>query len=412
MLRRLRKKDTGQPESPSSGSSRISLPSFMKSSRSQPEDISEAEGFLCPMCMKNMPSAEALQAHFEMDHSPGSEPSEADDQGEGFLCPMCKISLGSPEDLQTHYANCSMQTSFESTNSNALGSSVSESNAELELLQQQLRGSEESRTLLTSEVYHLQNQVSVLGEENKKLKKDKENIEQKTAKLAGEMAKVKAKADESEGEKAALQDHIKTLKQQLDDKDLLIRNMETQLSQRPGMDDVLVLKQELVQVQTLMDKMTQEREREKDVLEVENKQLLKTLAEMQVRVRELEAQVAQSPKIEEVQRLQAALSETASGSSSLEASLQQKEEEIQNITEERDMLKKQLENLQASAGDSQSAFTRLQQEYVALDEERRNLQNTLHSEQDRRQQLADDLAKASHLLISERRSEDRLVKLF
>lgn len=32
-----------QPESPSSGSSRISLPSFMKSSRSQPEDISEAE---------------------------------------------------------------------------------------------------------------------------------------------------------------------------------------------------------------------------------------------------------------------------------------------------------------------------------------------------------------------------------
>lgn len=75
-------------------------------------------------------------------------------------------------------------------------------------------------------------------------------------------------------------------------------------------------------------------------------------------------------------------------------------------------LKKQLENLQASAGDSQSAFTRLQQEYVALDEERRNLQNTLHSEQDRRQQLADDLAKASHLLISERRSEDRLVKLF
>lgn len=45
------------------------------------------------------------------------------------------------------------------------------------------------------------------------------------------------------------------------------------------MDDVLVLKQELVQVQTLMDKMTQEREREKDVLEEENKQLLKTLAE-------------------------------------------------------------------------------------------------------------------------------------
>ena len=46
-------------------------------------------------------------------------------------------------------------------------------------------------------------------------------------------------------------------------------SLESQLSQRPGADDVLVLKQELVHSQTLMDQMTQEREKEKDLLEKE-----------------------------------------------------------------------------------------------------------------------------------------------
>ena len=45
---------------------------------------------------------------------------------------------------------------------------------------------------------------------------------------------------------------------------------------RPGADDVLVLRQELVHAQTLMDQMTQEREKEqeqlrKDYKELENK---------------------------------------------------------------------------------------------------------------------------------------------
>lgn len=45
---------------------------------------------------------------------------------------------------------------------------------------------------------------------------------------------------------------------------------------RPAADDVIVLKQELVSVQTLMDKMTQEREKEKEELEKDYK-ILKDL---------------------------------------------------------------------------------------------------------------------------------------
>lgn len=43
--------------------------------------------------------------------------------------------------------------------------------------------------------------------------------------------------------------------------------------QRPGIEDVAVLKKELVQVQTLMDSMTLERERESEKLKDECKKL-------------------------------------------------------------------------------------------------------------------------------------------
>ena len=41
----------------------------------------------------------------------------------------------------------------------------------------------------------------------------------------------------------------------------------TSIGCRPGADDVIVLKRELIHAQTLMDKLTQEREREKEVLQ-------------------------------------------------------------------------------------------------------------------------------------------------
>lgn len=38
------------------------------------------QGFLCPTCMKNMPTAQALQIHFE-EHTTGNSSPDADDQG-------------------------------------------------------------------------------------------------------------------------------------------------------------------------------------------------------------------------------------------------------------------------------------------------------------------------------------------
>jgi hypothetical protein len=46
---------------------------------------------------------------------------------------------------------------------------------------------------------------------------------------------------------------------------------------RPSADDVMVLKQELIQVQMLMDQMTQQQEKEKEQLEKDNTQLTQQL---------------------------------------------------------------------------------------------------------------------------------------
>jgi early endosome antigen 1 len=52
--------------------------------------------------------------------------------------------------------------------------------------------------------------------------------------------------------------------------------------QRPGIEDVAVLKKELVQVQTLMDNMTLERERESEKLKDECKKLQSEHAHLEV----------------------------------------------------------------------------------------------------------------------------------
>ncbi|KAM9230023.1 early endosome antigen 1-like isoform 1-T1 [Dugong dugon] len=64
-----------------------------------------------------------------------------------------------------------------------------------------------------------------------------------------------------------------TLREELNREATIIQDLKTKLLQRPGIEDVAVLKRELVQVQTLMDNMTLERERESEKLKGECKQL-------------------------------------------------------------------------------------------------------------------------------------------
>nr|XP_022301046.1 early endosome antigen 1-like [Crassostrea virginica] len=134
--------------------------------------------------------------------------------------------------------------------------------SELEMIRLQLRGSEESRTLLSSEVHHLQSRVADMSSKVDSLTLEKEKLQTNFEKLNSESVVVRARADEVEGQRRAHEDHIMTLKQQVEQKEDQIKNLEIQLNQRPGTEDVLVLKQELISVQRLMDNMTLEKEKE------------------------------------------------------------------------------------------------------------------------------------------------------
>lgn len=62
-------------------------------------------------------------------------------------------------------------------------------------------------------------------------------------------------------------------KEQLAERNRYTQSLESQLAQRPGADDVLVLRQELVHAQTLMDQLTQDQEKEKKKLEEDHNAL-------------------------------------------------------------------------------------------------------------------------------------------
>ncbi|KAB1270244.1 Early endosome antigen 1, partial [Camelus dromedarius] len=65
---------------------------------------------------------------------------------------------------------------------------------------------------------------------------------------------------------------------------------------RPGIEDVAVLKKELVQVQTLMDNMTLEREKESEKLKDECKKLQTEYANSEATVSQLRSELAKRPQ--------------------------------------------------------------------------------------------------------------------
>ncbi|PSN47863.1 hypothetical protein C0J52_01269 [Blattella germanica] len=182
-----------------------------------------AEGFLCPRCMKAFPSAEDLQRHYESTHD-----GESDDVPE-VTSPMGFLSLH--HEVAERYKRQD-------------GSCSAAENLDI----QAISDPEELRRRLADA---LENKSSLLHE--------KEKLEQRAAQLARDNVALKAASDEGEGNQVALKERLKVV--------------EAQLAHRESIDDAAVLRQELVQVQRVMDELTREKEKERDELKAELQQL-------------------------------------------------------------------------------------------------------------------------------------------
>ncbi len=186
-----------------------------------PTDGHEVEGFLCPLCLRAFPSPESLSEHYSSEHSDFSN-----NFSNNFQCNECKMRFGSQEELESHKIR--NHSTLVSTTNEMIKQEISKISSvieseELELLRGQIKALEESKSLISNE--------------------------------------------------------CKTLREQLKRSNEEMREIQNELSQLRGSnDDSDILKKELVKVQKLMNDMSVEREKEKELLNQEIKKQMETMA--------------------------------------------------------------------------------------------------------------------------------------
>uniref|UniRef100_A0A4W4ESG0 FYVE-type domain-containing protein n=1 Tax=Electrophorus electricus TaxID=8005 RepID=A0A4W4ESG0_ELEEL len=221
-----------------------------------------SEGFICPQCMKSHNSAEELFKHYGIFH-------EAQDQS---------TQLGPSRSDQNLYATQTLQ---------------------LCTLQEERWFSEE----LKKELDKVQGQLKLTARqlhqaetETFNIKQMKDLFEQKAAQLATEIVDIKSRYDEERSLRELAEQRLANVQEELQRERQEKDRLSTELLQRPGLEDVEVLKTELVQVQTLMDNMTREREAESAQLKTQYERLQANFTTSETTISGLRAELEKGPQ--------------------------------------------------------------------------------------------------------------------
>uniref|UniRef100_A0A4W5LTG0 Early endosome antigen 1 n=1 Tax=Hucho hucho TaxID=62062 RepID=A0A4W5LTG0_9TELE len=244
----------------------------------------------------------------------GSQNSESDqpsadlnnDQtSEGFICPQCMKSHNSAEELFKHYE---------------LYHDSGDQPSHMGPVQGHLKQLNEAET------------------ETFNIKQMKDLFEQKAAQLATDIVDVKSRYEEEKSLREAADQRLANLSQELQrerqDKDRL----HTELLQRPGVEDVEVLQKELIQVQTLMDRMTREREEESEHLKSKYEQLQADHTSSEKTISQLKAELEKGPQeaavyTQQIHQLQSSLNNLQQQNQMLSEKLVRREKEFQELEE-------------------------------------------------------------------------------
>uniref|UniRef100_A0A8C8CY63 Early endosome antigen 1 n=1 Tax=Oncorhynchus tshawytscha TaxID=74940 RepID=A0A8C8CY63_ONCTS len=252
-------------------------------------------GFICPQCMKSHNSAEELFKHYELYHDSGDQPSH---MGPGQVILRCPRSR-----CEEKWFSAELKK-------------------ELDKVQGHLK-----RPLL--------NEAET---ETFNIKQMKDLFEQKAAQLATDIVDVKSRYDEEKSLREDADQRLANLSQELQrerqDKDRL----HTELLQRPGVEDVELLQKELIQVQTLMDRMTREREEESEHLKSKYEQLQADHTSSEMTISQLKAELEKGPQeaavyTQQIHQLQSSLNNLQQQSQMLSEKLLRREKEFQELEE-------------------------------------------------------------------------------
>ncbi|CAN7938356.1 unnamed protein product, partial [Ixodes hexagonus] len=265
------------------------------------------------------------------------------------------------------------------------------SQAESEMLRSQVRALEEGKALLTSEVLLLRQQLGQAGEAGAALQVTREQLEQRLAAASQEAAYFKSTIDELQDQKAALESRLHHAEEKAE-------RLDSELSQRSGAEDALLLKQELVSVQRAMDQLTLEREVERDTLRAEKALLLEQSRAHREEKASLEEALLRAPRQEELDSLRAALEDRSLSSGALQQALQQHMTEVKEL---RDSLKQQEAREAALRSELSGCTLHLKECRTALESRASELaqsRDDLAAEKRSSQQLASKLARSDEEL--------------
>uniref|UniRef100_A0A8C7N8I3 Early endosome antigen 1 n=1 Tax=Oncorhynchus kisutch TaxID=8019 RepID=A0A8C7N8I3_ONCKI len=270
-----------------------------------------SEGFICPQCMKSHNSAEELFKHYELYHDSGDQPPSMGPENFRFIALHCVTYVCA------RVCICQEERWFSG-----------ELKKELDKVQGHLKQVIPLRSLAVK--------LNQAETEKFNIKQMKDLFEQKAAQLATEIVDIKSRYDEEKSLREAADQRLANLIQELQrerqDKDRL----HTELLQRPGVEDMEVLQKELIQVQTLMDNMTREREEESARLKSQYEQLQADHTTSEMTISQLKAELEKGPQeaavyTQQIHQLQSSLNNLQQQSQMLSETLGRREKEFQEL---------------------------------------------------------------------------------
>uniref|UniRef100_A0A4W3ICE9 Early endosome antigen 1 n=1 Tax=Callorhinchus milii TaxID=7868 RepID=A0A4W3ICE9_CALMI len=339
-------------------------------------------GFICPLCMKSHASAEELFKHYEACHESVNESGHREEANQSLRRDDVTLLRQEIQDLQTTLKEERWYSE--------------ELKKELDKVQGQLKQGSQSDGLTS--IAEVKQQLEEAQTENMKLKQMKDLLEQKAGTLATELVDVKVKFDDERSHRDVAEQKLRSVSEELSRERSSAQELHTELLQRPGVEDVTVLKKELVQVQTLMDQMTLEQEKESNKLKEENEQLKAEFIKTEATITQLKAQVAKAPEeasihLEEMQKVRSMCDELQQQVQNLSATLLKKEVECQQLQDrltEESLSKK---SVQTSLHEKELDRQQVQAKLSAAEGSLQRVQNELNERGDMGHKLKVELSE-------------------
>uniref|UniRef100_A0A672JD84 Early endosome antigen 1 n=1 Tax=Salarias fasciatus TaxID=181472 RepID=A0A672JD84_SALFA len=313
-----------------------------------------SEGFICPQCMKSHNSAEDLFKHYELFHDTGDLPAH--------MAPTREDLTMLRQEVQDLHASLKEERWFSG----------------------ELKKELDKQLIMGVFLPVLERKLNEAETEKFNIKQMKDLFEQKAAQLATEIVDLKSRYDEEKSLREAADQRLAKLTEDVQKEKQENERLQTELLQRPGVEDVDVLQKELVQVQTLMDQMTREREEESERLKNHYEQLQADYTTSEMTISQLKAELEKGPQeaavyTQQIHQLQSSLNNLQH----LSEKLARKEKEYQVLEEElgvektaknevRDSLREresEVQELQARAAGAEAALQKAQTELRETAEE-------------------------------------------